>query len=161
MLCCGFQNIAVFGLKKKKKKISYQEIVLLPVSCGGFLSHSLAADFTGLSINTSLHEQMLNFFLLLIEIVHMTWHIKILKKNEDFSCFCPRPFSLFLCLTLMPRLHLVLVQTRNWCAESNFTTQRVIKQVCLLRRRVQGGSLLLTCTPSHEACPYLLQSLSK
>ena len=48
-----------------------------------------------------------------------------------------------------------------WRAESNFTTQRVIKQVCLLRCRVQGGSLLLTCTPSHEACTYLLQSLSK
>jgi len=52
-------------------------------------------------------------------------------------------------------------QNWNWRAESNFTSQRVIKQVCLLRRRVQGGSLLLTCTPSHEACTYLLQSLSK
>ena len=49
----------------------------------------------------------------------------------------------------------------SWRAESNSTTPRVIKQVCLLRRRVRGGSLLLTCTPSHKECTYLLQSLSK
>jgi len=61
------------------------------------------------------------------------------------------------CLPLRSRLQVI---TCWWRAESNFTTQRVIKQVCLLRRRVQGGSLLLTCTPSHEACTYLLQSLS-
>jgi len=35
-----------------------------------------------------------------------------------------------------------------------------VKGVCLLRCWVQGGSLLLTCTPSHEAWTYLLQSLA-
>jgi len=47
------------------------------------------------------------------------------------------------------------------CRNKLHNSQRVIKQVCLLRRRVQGVSFILTCTPSHKTCTYLLQSLSK
>jgi len=45
------------------------------------------------------------------------------------------------------------------CGNKVHNSRRVIKQVCLLRRRVQGRSLLLTRTPSHKALTYLLQSL--
>jgi len=51
--------------------------------------------------------------------------------------------------------------TKLTCRNKIHNSRRVIKQLCLLRRWAPGGSLLLTCTPSHKACTYLLQSLSK
>jgi len=62
-------------------------------------------------------------------------------------------------LAKYPKLIWPLVELT--CGNKLHYSQRVIKQVCLLQRRVQGGSLLLTCTLSHKACAYLLQSLSK
>ena len=46
------------------------------------------------------------------------------------------------------------------CGIKLYYAGEVIKQVCLLRCWVQGGSLLLTCTPFQQAARYLLYKVT-